>query len=107
MYELDLITFVGILEYWHVFDKSRFNTSFSISGFEVMLSLNYLFMLLILLAMILGWFLCCSIDLAIGSSLWPISTDLSWYFGISRFGTTLIKIIKNLCKPSLFQKRED
>ena len=36
MSEFDLITFVGISESWHAFDESRFNTSFSISNFEIL-----------------------------------------------------------------------
>ena len=43
MSELDLITFAGILESWHAFGESRFNISFSIFGFEVLLNLKYLF----------------------------------------------------------------
>ena len=46
---------------------------------------------------ILGWFLYCSIYLAIGSSIWSIFTDFSWYFGMFRFETTLIK---NLLRTS-------
>ena len=92
MSELDLINFVGISESWHAFDESRFNISFSISGFEILLNVKYLFVLLLFIAAILGWFLYCSIDLAIGSSMWSIFTGLFWYFGIFRFETTLIKI---------------
>ena len=40
----------------------------------------HLCVVLLFIATILGWFLYCSIDLAIGSSIWPIFTDLSWYF---------------------------
>ena len=88
----DLITFVGISESWHAFDESRFNISFSISAFEILLNLKYLFAVLLFIATILGWFLYCSIDLAMGSSIWAIFTDLSWYFGIFRSEITLIKI---------------
>ena len=42
-------------------------------------------------ATMLGWLLNCSIDLVIGSSTWSIFTDSARYFGIFRFGTTLIK----------------
>ena len=55
MSELDLITFVGILEPWHAFDKSKFNVSFSISVFEILLNLKHLFMLLLFVAMILEY----------------------------------------------------
>ena len=37
MSELDLITFVGISKSWHAFDESRFNISFSIFAFEILL----------------------------------------------------------------------
>ena len=57
MSEFDLITFVGISESWHAFDESRFNISFSISAFEILLNLKYLFVLLPFVATILGWFL--------------------------------------------------
>ena len=91
MFELDLIAFVGILESWHTFDESRFNFFFSISAFEILLNLKYLFVVLLFIATITGWFLYCSIDLAIASSMWLIFIDLSWYFGIFRLKTTLIK----------------
>ena len=97
MSELDLITFVGISESWHAFNESRFNISFSISAFEILLNLKYLYVLLLFIATILGWFLYCSIYLAIGSSIRSIFADLSWYFGIFRFETTLTK---NLLKIS-------
>ena len=84
MSEFGLLTFVGTSESWHAFDESRFNISFSISAFEMLLNLKYLFVLLFFIATILGWFLYCSIDLAMGSSIWSIFTDLSWYFGIFR-----------------------
>ena len=65
MSELDLISFVSTLESWHAFDESRFNISFSISAFEMLLNLKYLFVLLLFLGTILRWFLHCSIDLAL------------------------------------------
>ena len=71
--------------------QASFNISFSISAFEILLNLKYLFVLLLFITTILGWFLYCSIDHAIGSSVWLIFTDLSWYFRIFRFGTTVIK----------------
>ena len=49
MPELDLITFVAKSESWHAFDESAFNTSFSISVLEILLNLNYVFMLLLIL----------------------------------------------------------
>ena len=91
MSEFDLITFVRISESCHAFDESRFNISFSISVFEILLNLKYLFIILLFIATILGWFLYCSIDLAMGSSIWSIFTDFSWYFEIFRFETKLIK----------------
>ena len=91
MSEIDFIAFVGISESWHAFDESRFNISFSISDFEILLNLKYLFVLLLFLATILGWYLYCSIDLVIGSLQWSIFTHLSWYFGIFRFEISLIK----------------
>ena len=90
MSELDLMTFVGISESWHAFDESRFNISFSVSVFEILLNLKYVFVLLLFTATILRSFLYCSIDLAIGSSIWKIFTDLSWYFAIFRFETALV-----------------
>ena len=95
--EFDLMTFIGISESWHTFDESRFNVSSSTSAFEILLNLKYLFVSLTFIAMILGWLLYCYIDLAIGSSIWSLFTDLSWYFGIFRFETTLIK---NLLRAS-------
>ena len=56
MSEIDFIAFVGISESWHAFDESRFNISFSISDFEILLNLKYLFVLLLFLATILGWY---------------------------------------------------
>ena len=94
--ELDLITFVGISESWHDFDVSRFKIFFSISAFEILWNLKYLFAVLLFIATILGWFLYCSIDLAAGSSIWSIFTDLSLYFGIFGFETALVK---NYQKP--------
>ena len=91
MSELYLITFVGILESWHAFDESMFDIFVSISAFEILLNLKYLFVLLLFIATILGWFLYCSIDLAIGSSIWSMCTDLLWYFGVFRFETALVK----------------
>ena len=54
MSEFDLITFVRISESWHAFDESRFNISFSISAFEILLNLKYLYVLLLFIATILG-----------------------------------------------------
>ena len=54
MYELDLITFVCISESWHAFEESRFNISFSISAFEIVLNLKYLFVVLLFIGKILG-----------------------------------------------------
>ena len=58
----DLITFVRISKSWHAFDESRFDVSFSISGFEILkyLILKHLFVLVLL----------------IGSSLWSIFPGL-------------------------------
>ena len=93
MSELDLITFVGISKSWHAFDESRFNISFSISVFEILLSLKYIFVLLLFITTY-SYDFYCSIDFAIGSSIWSmIFTDLSWYFGIFRFEITSIKKI--------------
>ena len=75
--ELGLIAFVGMSEFWHAFDESRFNISLSISAFEILFNLKHVFVLLLFIATALEWFLYCSIDLAIGSSLWSILTDLS------------------------------
>ena len=97
MSELDVITYVGLSESWYAFHESRFNISFSISAFEILLNLKYLFVLLLFIATILGWFLYCSTDLAIGSSTWLIFTDLTWYYGIFRSETILIK--KNYKEP--------
>ena len=58
MSEFDLITSVGISESWQAFDESRFNISFSISAFEILLNWKYLFVLLLFIATILGWFFC-------------------------------------------------
>ena len=102
MSECDLITFVGISESWHAFDEARLNTSFSISAFEILLNLKYLFVLLLFIATILGWFLYCSIDLPIGSSIWSIFTDLSWFYGIFRFETTSIKKLLITCATLSF-----
>ena len=77
MSELGLIAFVGMSEFWHAFDESRFNISLSISAFEILFNLKHVFVLLLFIATALEWFLYCSIDLAIGSSLWSILTDLS------------------------------
>ena len=93
MSELDLITFVGISKSWHAFDESRFNISFSISVFEILLSLKYIFVLLLFITTY-SYDFYCSIDFAIGSSIWSmIFTDLSWYLGIFRFEITSIKKI--------------
>ena len=75
--------FFGISESWRAFDESRFNVSFSISDFEILLNLKYLFLFLLFIATMLGWILYCSDDLVIGSSIWLIFPDLS-YFGILR-----------------------
>ena len=69
MPELHLIIFVGVSISWHVLDESRFNISFSVSGFEILLNLNYLF--------VLSFF--------IGSSIWLIFTDWSCNLSISNF----------------------
>ena len=47
MSELDLMIFVGISESGHAFNESRFNISFSISDFEILLNLKYFFVLLL------------------------------------------------------------
>ena len=101
MSELDLITFVGISESWHAYDESRFNISFSISAFEILLNLKYVFVLFHFIATILGWFYC-SIDLAIGSSIWSVFTDLSWYFGIFKFEIALVKKLLRISAILLF-----
>ena len=75
MFELYLITSVGISESWDAFDELRFNISFSVFGFEILLNLECLFVLLLFITVILGWLLYSSIDLVIGSSIWLIFID--------------------------------
>ena len=97
MSELDLITFVGISESWHAFDVSRFNMSFSISAFEILLNLKYFFVLLLFIATVLGWFLLFYYTVLFLSCYWILNMVdiyyLSWYFRIFRFETTSIKIL--------------
>ena len=105
MSELDVITYVGLSESWYAFHESRFNISFSISAFEILLNLKYLFVVSLFIATILGWFLYRSIDLATGSSRWSIFTDLWGCFGIFRFETTSIKkILRNSATLSFLSK---
>ena len=54
MFELYLITSVGISESWDAFDELRFNISFSVFGFEILLNLECLFVLLLFITVILG-----------------------------------------------------
>ena len=54
---------------------------------------KYLFVFLISIVTIIGWFLYCFHDLFIRSSIWSIFTDWSWYFGIFIFEATFLKKI--------------
>ena len=60
---LDLIIFVGISESWYI------NISLSISHFEMLLNLKYLFVILLFIATIQGQFLYCSIHLVMESAI--------------------------------------
>ena len=69
MSELNLIIFIGILESWHAFEELRFNISFSILSFEILLNVKYLLVLLLFFATIIGWFSYCSTDAVVRPSV--------------------------------------
>ena len=95
MSESDLINFVGISESWHAFHESSkfqyFLLNFCLWNtikFEIFICAFTFYCNDARMIFILFYWSC---DWAIGSSIWSIFTDLSWYFRIFRFETTVIK----------------
>ena len=100
MSEFNLITFVDMSESWHAFDVSKFNISFSISAFEILL--NFFFEIFFCAFTFycnstrMIFILFCYTVLFL-SCYWILNMIdiyyLSWYFRIFRFETTSIKIL--------------
>ena len=75
--------FFGISESWRAFDESRFNVSFSISDFEILLNFKYLFVCLLFIATMLWWscyWILDMIDISWLVVFWNIKRVFTWDF---------------------------